>query len=62
MKDRKDKFATMFREKGTLVAELSGTELDKDTEDFKRWIQDGPAAETRAQGGADDADEIMGGT
>ena len=65
MKERKDKFGAMFGEKGTFIMEKSGTDLDKETEDFKRWIQDGPAAEPRAQGalaGADDGDEIMGGT
>ena len=62
MKERKNKFNAMFGEKGTFVTEKSGTKLDKETEDFKRWIQDGPAAEPRAEGGADDADEIMGGT
>lgn len=67
MNERKDKFAAIFGEKGTFIAELAGTELDKETENFKRWIQDGPtaAADPHAQGGlagADDADEIMGGT
>ena len=64
MKERKDKFGAMFGEKGTFIMEKSGPNLDKETEDFKRWIQDGPVAEPRAQGaltGADDGDEIMGG-
>ena len=64
-KERKDKFGAMFGEKGTFIMEKSGTDLDKETKDFNSWIQDGPAAEPRAQGaptGADDGDEIMGGT
>lgn len=63
--ERKEKFTTRFGEKGTFIKEKAGVELDKETEDFKRWIQDGPATEPRPEGGldgADDGDEVMDGT
>ncbi len=69
-KERKEKFSALFGEKGTLIKERSGIELDKETESFKRWVQDGPAAELRSEPGPDgadddvhdDGDEVMGGT
>ena len=68
-KERKDKFAKMFGEKGTLLSEIEGEKLDEDNEEYKRWIQDGPAsvrngdaAGHQSDGTADDGDEVMGGT
>ena len=68
MQERKEKFSKMFGENGTLIKDKSGAELEQQTQDFKRWIQDAPAtvaAEQRPDGtseGVDDGDEIMGGT
>ena len=65
VKERKEKFNAIFGEKGTLIEELSGSELEKETRDFERWIRDGPAAQAHSEGGNDaaiDADEEMGGT
>ena len=64
-KERKEKFNAMFGEKGTLMEEKSGSELEKETGDFERWIHDGPTAQAQTEGGVDaanDADEVMGGT
>ena len=65
-KERKEKFTAIFGEKGTLIQEQSGPELEKETRDFERWIRDGPsAAQAQGEGGNDaaiDADEVMGGT
>ena len=64
-KERKEKFNAIFGEKGTLITGNSGTELDKETEEFNRWIRDGPPAQPRPEGGVDgahDGDEVMGGT
>lgn len=64
-KERKEKFTAMFGEKGTLMREKSGSEVEKENEDFKRWMEDGPAAEPRSEGGLngiDNTDEVMGGT
>ena len=69
MKERKERFVVMLGEKGTFIKEQSGSELEKETEDFERWIHDGPAAATTAAqaqpesaADANDADEVMGGT
>ena len=62
IRERKGKFTALFGEKGTFIKEKSGSELEKETEDFKRWINNGPAAEPRPEGelnAADDRDEVM---
>lgn len=64
-KDRREKFSTLFGERGSFVKEISGADLDGETDAFKHWIRDGPAAESGVEGavdGGDDADEVMGGT
>ena len=64
-KERKEKFTAVFGEKGTLIEEQSGSDLEKETRDFERWIREGPAAQAHSGGGNDaamDADEVMGGT
>ena len=64
-KERKERFAAVFGEKGTLIEEQSGAELEKETRDFECWIRDGPAAQAHGEGDNDaamDADEVMGGT
>ena len=66
-KERTEKFNAIFGQNGTLVKEVSGTELDKDTETFERWTRDGPAAKplpggVGTDGARGDVDEVMGGT
>ena len=64
--DRKEKFNALFGQKGSIIEEKSGAELDNETETFEHWIRYGPAVpSTRPEGAVDDgidADEIMGGT
>lgn len=64
-KERKEKFAAIFGEKGSLIEEQSGPELENETRAFERWIREGPAGQVHGEGGNDaagDADEVMGGT
>lgn len=64
-KERRSKFQKMFGEKGTLMTEKEGAKLEEVNKDFRQWITDGPAGVRKQIGGldgADDRDEIMGGT
>lgn len=57
--ERKANFQRMFGENGTLMTRKEGAKLDEANEEFRQWINDGPAD---VRHGARDADEVMGGT
>lgn len=62
-RERKEKFGRLFGERGSLLLESAGDEFEKEVEEYKRWIQYGPASAGKGGlDGADDADEVMGGT
>ena len=70
-KERKRKFEDAFGERGSLILKREGEKLDEEIEEFRRWVNGGPAdardrAVTRQRvgglDGADDGDEVMGGT
>ena len=70
-KERSLRYQDLFGEKGKLiVAKDGGDGLEKEAEDFKRWIRDGPSADddgniktaTKTEENQDDVDETMGGT
>ena len=65
-KERKENFARLFGENGTVISEIEGAKLDEDNEKYRRWIQNGPEGMKNdaapQETGAADGDEIMGGT
>ena len=43
VKERKERFNDLFGQRGSLIQkDKSGTELEKETDAFERWIRDGP--------------------
>ena len=62
-KERSQKYEALFGEKGKLMEAREGGQLEKETEEFKQWVQHGPSADAdRGNEKADDGDEAMGGT
>lgn len=62
-KERKRKFESLFGEKGSFISDKEGAKLDEENQEFRRWINQGPAgADERPVVYANDGDELMGGT
>ena len=71
-RERAEKFDQLFGEKGEIFAAMEGVDHAKASEEYRRWIQDGPVVEAgsesdgKSNGDAidaanDDGDEVMAG-